>query len=294
MKAISLVLVLIFGITTLTMAQEADSIVVTYDNQRTIIPVPSFGKQTTIKMADSVQLIEIGVSRRKLSDIVQPEQYPSNTVTAEKPLKKEKWFSQVEAGYTSDFVSADNNLLRTFFPYRVFVFNTDNLKGYKLGLTVHEKEKYFNNKFSYVSGFKFGFAQSYRAAKSTPNTWDTINQYIWYNPMTISKIQLLFPFGFSYHFTSGKFYGQINLGANIGTSIEFSVNKYSGGGRYSSYDGAPIMLQPYVGFEIEKIGILVSSGFTLYPNYYSFPDNTLFQDFKSKVSLGLSLTYRLF
>lgn len=81
MKAMSILLGLIFGITTLTMAQEADSIVVIYDNQRTIIPVPALGKRTTIKMADSVQMIEFGVSRRRLSDIVQPDKYPSNTVT---------------------------------------------------------------------------------------------------------------------------------------------------------------------------------------------------------------------
>ena len=78
MKAISIILGLMIGITTLSLAQEADSIVVTYDNQHTTIPVPAFGKQTTIKMADSVQIIEFGVSRRKPSDSFGQLPYTSN------------------------------------------------------------------------------------------------------------------------------------------------------------------------------------------------------------------------
>ena len=75
MKSITYPLLLIFGLTSISlMAQKADSVVVIYDTQKTIIPVPTFGSQTTIKLADSIEIIEIGVSRRKPNDnFVRPK-----------------------------------------------------------------------------------------------------------------------------------------------------------------------------------------------------------------------------
>ena len=167
---------------------------------------------------------------------------------------------------------------------------------------MHEREKFMNSRFSYVSGFKMGFAQSIRLEKSEPVAQDTLDHlYIGYNAMTLSHLQILFPFGFRYHFSSGAAHGQVNLGTNVGTSIEFSTSEINaalnggGGGRNTRFEGSPLLLQPFIGLEIGKIGFLFSSGFIIYPNNYLTPDNNFIQDYvRTKVSLGLSLTYRFF
>lgn len=291
MKAVSIILGLIFGITTLTRAQEADSIVVTYNNQSTIIPVPAFGKQITIKMADSVQMIEIGVSRRRLSDIVQPDRYPSNTVTADKPLKKTKWYSQIEAGYTMKFytgpssetITLNGNELTTLY------YNTDNISGYKAGISIFEKERSLSERFSYISGFKIGFAQSFRRSQNIPEVQDTLARiFVGFSPMTTTSLQFLFPLGFRQYLGTGKSGSLINYGANIGSSINRVKQKYSSLGAQSS---TFLIIDPFFGFEKGKIGIqaLVNLSFDSKYNY-SVHNTTLNVEY----GIGLSLTYRFF
>ncbi|MFA5971257.1 MAG: hypothetical protein WC780_02805 [Lentimicrobiaceae bacterium] len=302
MKAISIILGLVIGISAVTIAQEADSIVVIYDSQHTIFPIPAFGRQTTVKMADSIQIIEFGVSRRKTNDSSWQQPYSSNIHNGEKSETKTKWFSQIEAGYTLDYVPDQYDYMYYYIiplyssmQININDINTDNISGYKLGLSINEREKYINSRFSFVSGFKLGFAQSIRLKKSEPIAQDTLDHvYIWYNAMTLSHIQILFPFGFSYHFSASTTRGQINLGANVGTSIEYQVDKYSYS-RITTYVGSPLLFQPYLGIEFGKIGLQFLSGLTFYPNTLMTPDNTPLQEYvRAKVSLGLSLTYRFY
>jgi len=295
MKAISIFLGFVIGIVTVTMAQESDSIVVTYDNQHTTIPVPEFGKQTTVKMADSIQVIEMSISRRKLSDIKQPALYPSNNVTVVKPVKKTKWYSQLEAGYTIGFISNNINNTISVDSYEfinlepiVFNVNTDILKGYKLGLSIYEKERIINTKFSYISGFKLGFAQSFRESKAIPVVDDTIvHVFVGYEPIRLSRIQFLFPIGFRYHYKTGKSDSRLNIGTNIGSSIEYDGRKgYSG--VVKNFRSTPLLLQPYLGLEVGKIGLLASTEIAFGSNYDYRSTNTI------NISIGLSLTYRFF
>ena len=293
MKAISIVLVLIFGIIAFTIAQEADSIVVTYNNQRTIIPVPAFGKQTAIKMADSVQLIEIGVSRRKLSDIVQPDRYPSNAVTAEKPLKKTKWFSQVEAGFIIGFVGKNRFPLFSISSVpHVYHVNNDPLPGFSLGLSIIDRERKLKNKLSSNIGLKFGFVNQYRIKKpKTEIPYDTIYQvqnfYFDYDPYTITSLQLLMPIGMCYSFGSGKAISKISFGANMGILFNFLHYKpYENNweSRYS-FSMSPTV-QTYVAYEYMNIGIKGLVEFTSLQNLIPLSE--------IRYKVGMSLTYRFY
>jgi hypothetical protein len=292
MKAISIILVLIIGIITLTTAQEADSIVVTYDNQHTIIPVPAFGKQTTIKMADSVQMIEIGVSRRKISDIAQTDKYPSNTVAAEKPIKKVKWYSQLEAGYTLNFYTgpvSESIIINGTEPV-ILDYNTDNQQGYKLGISIFEKERSITNKFSYVGGFKLGFAQTFRKSNYPDFEYDTVSHLlVGFDPITTSSIQFLFPFGFRQYIGSGKSNARINFGSNIGSSIDLIKREMSTNN--IQFSGSPLILQPFLGVEIWKLGLLTTANLSFGSEFdYSSRGSKLSVDY----GVGFSLTYRLF
>ncbi|MFZ4726881.1 MAG: hypothetical protein ACOYMD_15715, partial [Paludibacter sp.] len=66
MKNLTKFLVLIIGMTSfVTMAQNADSVIVIYGNQKTIIPLPAFGSQTSVSYGDTNKVVEIGVWLRK-------------------------------------------------------------------------------------------------------------------------------------------------------------------------------------------------------------------------------------
>lgn len=292
MKAISIFLGLVIGIVTVTMAQEADSIVVTYDNQHTTIPVPAFGKRTTVKMADTIQMIEIGVSRQKLSDIKQPELYPSNIVAADKPVKKTKWYSQLEAGYTIKFIagpSSESIIVNGAEPATLY-YNTDNQQGYKLGISIFEKERSISNKCLYVSGFKLGFAQSFRKYKDQPIIQDSILRlYVGYDPVTTTRLQFLFPFGFRQNIGSGKSESKITFGSNIGSSIDLIKTKGING--YFTFGGSPLILQPFFGFEKGKLGILITADLPFSSTYDASTHQTVL---KIDDGIGFSLTYRLF
>lgn len=292
MKAINILLGLIFWITTVTLAQEADSIVVTYDNQRTIISVPAFGKQTTIKMADSVQMIEIGVSRRKLSDFVQANNISSHTASSGKQLKKTKWYSQIEAGYTLKFYngpSSDHIIINGIVPTTLY-YNTDNTPGYKLGISVFENERSLNERFSYISGFKIGFAQSFRKSKEIPVVNDTLGlMYAGYEPVTTTSLQFLFPLGFRQYLGTGKSGSSISFGANIGSSINLVKQGRSSYG--AQFSGTPLVIDPFIGFEKGKFGILASANLSFVSKYVLSTRET---GLKVDYGIGFALTYRLF
>ncbi len=295
MKALCIILWLMIEISTLTNAQEADSIVVSFDNQHTTIPLPAFGKQTTIKMADSVQMIEIAVSRRKLSDIQQAAFYPSNPVTPGNPSNKVKWYSQIEVGYIMNFMSNNSkglNIETTDYinlePV-VFCYNTDNLKGYKIGLSIFERERHINNKLSFINGFKLGFAQSYRKYKEIPSANDTVvHIYVGYEALNLTRIQFLFPFELSYLIASGKSNTKLIFGSNIGSSIGFNTMRHS---NIKSFTGSPLILQPFLGIEKGKLGLLASADLSFGSTYdYSMPR----VGWNLGYGLGIYLTYRLF
>lgn len=292
MKAISILLGLIL-ISILTTAQNADSIVVTYDNQQTTIQMPTFGKQITIKMADSVQIIEIGVSRRKISDIKHSAQFPSSAVTAEKPLKGVKWFSQVEAGFIIGYV--DKNRVPLFssssVPH-VYHVNNDPLPGFSLGLSIIDRERILKRNLTYNIGLKFGFVNQYRIQKpKTEIPYDTIYQvqnfYFDYGPYTITSLQLLMPLGMRYSISSGKASSKISFGANMGISFNFlhykpDENYWESRYRFSM---SPTV-QTYVAYEYRKIGIKGTVEFTSFQN--------LFAQSEIRYKVGMSLTYRFY
>jgi hypothetical protein len=293
MKKSSNFLVLILGLASLTSwAQTTDSVIVTYNKQKTVIPAPDFGYKTTIKLADSIEIIEISVARREPSDNSELISATQSTSASDKPLKKVKWYSQIEVGYTINFVSGPSSeaiIVDGSEPAIIF-YNTDNLPGYKLGLSIFEKERSIGNGFSYVSGFKLGFAQSFRKYRDQPVFQDSVlHLYEGYNPVTISRLQFLFPFGFRKYIGPEKLNTRINFGSNIGASIDLIKQKWSG--EFIQFSGSPLILQPFLGFEIKKIGLLTTMDLSFGSKYDSSNGGT-----KLSVDYGVAflLTYRFF
>jgi len=267
MKAISIILGLIIGITTVTLAQKSDSIVVTYDNQHTIIPVPAFGKQTTIKMADSTQMIEISVSRREISDISKQTLYPANTVSLQKTKNKAKWFSQVEAGYTLSIPYSN----RYYYP------EGGNFQGYKIGLSVREKVRSINSKTSLVTGFKLGYEQSFR---------NEIIQITGDSPVYRSSFfQMLLPIAGKLQITALGLPAYVNYGANFIVGYSF-VTRKSNSNIETVYDNGLFFLEPFLGIEFSKVGFRIASSRNL------APDMSMYNPVKAVNSVSLS--YRLF
>lgn len=290
MRAIKIFIWLVFLITTSAIAQEADSIVVTYDNQQTIIPMPDLGKKTTIKMADSVQVIEIDVSRRKLTDLPYSALYSAKNTSSEKSIIKTKWFSEIEAGYVIGFVSKDRFPAYTNTPNWVYHINNDPWLGFNLGLSIFDRERILNSSLSYDLGLKLGIATYYRNQKPvTELPDDTINQihhfYVDYNTYKLTRLQLLFPFGMHYSFLSGKSISKISFGTSIGTALNIESFRYQDDGIFRSETFlSPIVLQPYLGFEYGKIGLLSTLGVEMINGYLA----------EIRFNLGFSLTYRFF
>lgn len=286
MKALSRFFVLVIGIAAFTAkAQEADSVTVIYDNQKTQIPVPEFGKKTTIKMADSIQTIEIAVSRSRPSDSLSAV----NELAIKNPKKKTKWFSQVEAGYVLGFVAKDRFPFYISSPPYVYHINNDLLPGFRLGLSVFDRERIINSNLSYNVGFKFGIVDHFRTQKSKPEIiYDTINQiqniYIDYDPYTITHLQLLIPFGMRYSFLSGKSISKISFGTNLGTAFNIVTFRGDDGNLRNSKSLSPLVLQPFLGFEYGKIGLLSTLDIEMINGNIA----------EIKYSLGFSLTYRFF
>jgi len=288
-------LVLIFGIAAITaVAQNADSVVVIYENQKSIIPLPAFGGQTSVSYADSNKVVEIGVWVRKPGEISTFSQLYSNEVNSGKSTSKSKWFSQMEAGYIGGSTHGGGIYGTTYLLEGVQVQLTENFSvsdrnGYQIRLSVLEGEFYLNKKSSIISGFKLGFSQSYLKAHSFLTLRDSSGNQLSSNEnnyeFRINSFQFLYQFGYSYHFNAGKLPARINVGNSIGilrTSTKTNNQESYGGLLYAS------LLQPYFGMEIWKMGVLFSADFALpYNHYYILRDNL-------GGNISLALTYRIF
>ncbi len=292
MRTINLFIGLLLFTATSAIAQESDSLVVIYDNQHTTIQMPALGKKTSIKMADSVQIIEIDVSRRKITDLPYSTLYSTKKSSTEKPLIKTKWFSEVEAGYVIGFIDKNRFPAYTSYPPFIYHVNNDPLPGFSLGLSVFDRERILKSNLSYNIGFKFGFSNHFRIKKpETEIPIDTINQvyniYIDNDSYTATSIQLLMPVGMHYTFSSGKSISKISFGANLGIGLGFQHYKDDDMSRNSKNSiGIPPIVQTYVGYEYNKIGILGTVEFTSLQNLLPLSE--------IKYKVGLSLTYRFF
>jgi len=281
MKIISSLFVLVIGIA--ANAQKPDSVTVIYDNQETQIPVPEFGKKTTIKMTDSIQSIEIVVSKSRTSDNLTQ----SNELIRKNPKKRTKWFSQVEAGFVIGFANED-----AYPPISSIRVNTDPLPGFSLGLSVFDRERMINRSLSYNLGLKFGLMDNFNIKKPKPViSNDSVNysniSYFGYDPYTITSFQLLIPLGMRYTFGKPNAISRISFGVNMGTSFNFLSYKVTAADWESRISfGMPLVAQTYLGYEYKKLGILGTMEFTSLHNLY--PLSAI------KYKLGLSLTYRFF
>lgn len=296
MKKLIRMVLLIIGMTaSATMAQKADSVIVIYKNQKTIIPVPAYKSQSSISYSDSTRVIEIGVAQRKPGDISLFPQYTSTDLTNEKPANTSKWFSQVEAGfvfgYKEDYYNKTIPGNSNGVPYKFsqdFYFN--NWTGYQIRLQLHEKERYFNRNYSFVTGVKLGYTQSFIPVKSNMTEQDSLNytldSYDNSFQLKVNTIHFLYQFGISYNFKTGKLPARINLGNCVG----FSVANIKGTTNLISEESflSTVILQPFLGLEIGKVGAMASLGFNVPHIGYYKRDN----DFGP--SLAFSITYRIF
>lgn len=275
MKELSRLLLLIIGMTaTAAMAQNTDSVIVIYKNQKTIIPVPAYKSQTAISYSDSNQVIEIGVAQRKPRDISIFPQNSLNTLSTEKPENKAKWFSQIEAGYS---FSIPNNTYPS--SYR----KNEHFKGYKLGISVREKERFVNDKISIVSGVNLGYLQSFRHVLSPESN----DQVVLYSEVFRSSFfNISFPLSFKYHFSAFDLPANIQIGVNLVYGYMFISRSDNRTGLRKEYDNGLIILEPHMGIDIGKMGLYIASGRNL------FPEMSFYNPVKSINSI--SITYRLF
>jgi len=298
MKNLNKFLVLVIGLSAfITMAQKADSVIVIYYNQKTIIPLPAFGSQTSVSYADTNKVVEIGVWLRKPGEISPFSQLYSNDVNSGKSKSKSKWFSEVEAGYIKGFTSSHGEWTSTYTTWSDGVPPTTHSetnsrsyrKGYQLRLSVLEGEYYLNKKSSIISGFKLGFSQSNMQAHSYGNVSDSsgnqISSFDDNYEFRINSFQFLYQFGYNYHFKAGKLPARINIGNSMGilrTSTKTNNQEPYVGMLYAS------LLQPYLGVEIWKMGALFSADFALPTNSYRILRSNL------GVNICIGLTYRIF
>lgn len=291
-------LLLIFGLASFqSMAQKADSVLIMYNNQKTTITVPAMGSRTSVNYSDSAEVVQIDVARVKPGDISQLSYYTSNNQASDKPLKKVKWYSQIEAGYNLKFSPYDRSYEIYYLGSQQYIdyYNTNNDHGYNLGITVLEKERCFTNRFSYISGFKLAFAQSFRKEEvhrpHIVNPNDSILVfYSGYNAQTLSRLQFIFPFGFRRYIGPEKLDTRINFGASIGACQGIIKASYVFG-TMTTFSPSSLFLQPYFGFEKGKFGIL-TSGEILFASEFSNIDRKYNLDVL--FGIGVSLTYRLF
>lgn len=275
MQKLGKLFLLVIGMTSfVTMAQKADSVIVIYKNQQTIIPVPAYKSQASISYSDSIRVIEIGVAQRKPGDISIFPQNSLKNMLIEKPKDKAKWFSQIEAGYSFSIPS------KTYASYNL---KNEDFKGYKIGISVREKERYVNNKISIVSGVNLGYIQSFRHVMSPESN----DQVILYSEVFRSSfLNISFPISFKYHFSAFDLPANIHIGANLVYGYMFISRNNNRTGLQKEYDNGLIILEPHTGIEIGKLGLNIASGRNL------FPDMSFYNPVKSINSI--SLTYRLF
>ncbi len=275
MKLISKFLVLIFGITTTAaIAQKADSVIVIYQNQKSIIPLPASGSQSSVSYADSNKVVEIGVWVRKPGELSPFPQFSTMNGNAVKSPKRSKWFSKVEAGYVITIPA---------YTYPQYNIRNENFRGYKIGFSVREKERFVNNKISIVSGVNLAYIQSFRHV-FTPESND---QVILYSEVFRSSFaNISFPISFKYHVNAFDLPANIHIGANLVYGYLFISRYDNRTGLLKAYDNALIFLEPNMGIEISKLGLNFASGRNL------FPGMSIYNPIKSINSF--SVTYRLF
>jgi hypothetical protein len=305
MKNLNKFLVLIIGLSAFTtVAQNADSVIVIFENQKSVVPLPAFGSQTSVSYADSNKVVEIGVWLRKPGEISTFEQFLSNGLTVATPKKKSKWFSQIEAGYALEIAKTDGERtyhidIDTTHYYYAENYSLSNGNGYKLTLSLYEKEIQINKKYTFTSGFKFGYEQYFFKAKSTLTESDVFGNLISSNDsifnLKANTFNLLYNFGFSYHFKIKEMPSRINIGNCLGfTTMNFKGDRYSRGGGVLYLT----LLQPYLGVEIGKIGVLFSANFRVPSgqDYIPFPLTPRYAGgfLDRRSSVAFSLTYRIF
>lgn len=297
MQKPGLLILLILGVTSLgAMAQKADSVIVIYRNQKTVIPVPAYKSQSSISYSDSTRIIEIGVSQRKPGDMSIFPQKPNDLLTVNKHKSTSKWFLQLEAGYVKGFTETDNEYVTMHSdvsPPSTLITRTHmtNSDGYQIRLHLQEKEFFLDNKKSFVSGFLLGFSQNYLQAnqiyeykqgdyqpQQTEKSFDFI----------INSFQFMYQFGIRYHITAWKLPAKINLGNNLGFSVTKIFDKNDK--MRTSYSHInTTLLQPYLGLEISKIGILFAADLNVPQKSQSIlTENDMGR------SIALSITYSLF
>jgi hypothetical protein len=298
MKIPGIVLILIVGLSAnLALAQKADSVIVIYGNQKTIIPLPAFGSQTSVSYGDTNKVVEVGVWLRKPGETSPLSQLYSNDVNSVKSKSNSKWFSEVEAGYNKGYTSSHGEWTSSYTTWsdgvppttRTTTYSASSKKGYQIRLSVLEGEFFLNKKSSIISGFKLGFSQSNMQAHSYGNVSDSagnvLSSFDDNYEFKINSFQFLYQFGYCYHINSGKFPMRINIGNSMGilrTSTRTNNQQSFGNWIYAS------LLQPYLGVEIWKMGVLFSADFALPKNNYRI----LYEDLGGNISLGL--TYRIF
>jgi hypothetical protein len=310
MKTLNSLFVLIIALSSLmATAQKADSVIVIYDNQKTVIPVPAFGSQTTIKMADSIQIIEIGVLRRRAGENFSGTVYSKDQFTlnnkSETAKKQVKWFSQIQAGYTKNF-SAEKGWGYTIqtnqdgipLEKEVYDINISDITGYQFRFLLRENVTMLNKRFSFNSGFKIGFAQTFSNAFVNTSVFDTIGNMLsdtshFYN-FRSNIFQLAYDAGFAYHFQAFKTASRIFIGNSFSYSIS-GLKDVNDESRTSGYvTDFYSLIHPYIGFEVGKFGFLTSMDFGN-PNryrYFYYPGLPINTSYRS--TLTTSLTFRLF
>ncbi len=309
MKAINVLFFLIMAMPAfMATAQKADSVIVIYDNQKTVIPVPAFGNQTTIKMADSLQIIEIGVSRKRsvdISPVSEPSYYHLIPIISDnesvKAKKQVKWFSQIEAGYIKGFTNNSMQFITNYTDQNgtpinwVSDYETGDINGFQLRVLLREGVTMLNENISFNSGLKIGYRRSFSNAYSNSTEYDTtghvINNHSHFYDYRVSSFLLTYEAGFAYHFQTFKLPSKIFIGNSFNYAIVGSkdVNIKE---RTSAYiNSYTSILHPYIGTEIGKFGILISMD-------WNISDQSIVRDLNFYVNrthtLTTAITYRLF
>ncbi|MHC1777741.1 MAG: hypothetical protein AB9834_20245 [Lentimicrobium sp.] len=309
MKALNTLFVLMIGFSALiTSAQKADSVIVIYDNQKTVIPVPAFGSQTTVKMADSIQIIEIGVLRKKAGDkstgVVQANDLFIPDNKTENGRKQVKWFSQIEAGYTKNF-SAESGWGYTYYTNqegiqikKVFDATMSDITGYQLRLLLRENVTMLNKRFSFNSGLKIGFGQSFNNAFTNASEFDTIGNMLsdtshFYN-FRSTNFQFAYDAGFAYHFQAFKTASRIFIGNSFSYSISAVKDINDDLRTSSSVTTFYSLMHPFIGSEVGKFGLRFSVDFgnPYHSRTFYYPGYPVYSGYDPTLSIGL--TFRFF
>ena len=289
-------------------AQKADSVIVIYDHQKTVIPVPDFGNQTTIKMADSIQIIEIGVSRKRSGDIspvsVQPYYQLIPIISdneSEKARKQVKWLSQIEAGYIKGFTDMNMRAISTYTNKdgapitQVFEHEMSDINGYQLRVLLREGVTMINENISFNSGLKIGYRRSFSNATTNSTEYDTtghvINNYSQFYDIRENSFLITYEAGFAYHFQTLKLPSKIFIGNSFNYSLVVSKDVNFKERSSSHVTSNTSILHPYIGAEIGKFGFLISMD-------WNVTDQSLLNNYGYYVNdthtLTTALTYRLF